>query len=332
MSVSFISAIGTTGSGSYQSTCEKKMSQEYTDSVAVCNVTDLKEYEMKQFDFDENTKVLVIKQNNQIKAIGSKCTHYGAPLHTGVLGDGRVRCPWHGACFNIDTGDIEEFPGLDSLPCYKVEVKKNGQVLLRAKRKDLESSRRIKNMVKRDPKNNLCYVILGGGPAGAVCSETLRQEGFTGRVVMVCKEDYLPYDRVKLSKANDINIETIKFRTKEFYDEYDIETLTSTEATKVDCEIKTVYLSNDTILKYDKMFIATGCRASKPAIKGADLKGVAVVREFEDIQQINKLITPEANVVCLGSSFIALESAQNWVKKVKSVSKIEKYLNQYPSF
>lgn len=32
----------------------------------------------------------------------------------------RVRCPWHGACFNTQTGDIEEFPGLDSLPTYKV--------------------------------------------------------------------------------------------------------------------------------------------------------------------------------------------------------------------
>ncbi|XP_037805289.1 apoptosis-inducing factor 3 isoform X3 [Lucilia sericata] len=315
---------GTTGSGSYQSTCEKKMSDEYTDSVAVCNVNDLQEHDMKQFNFDENTKVLVVKQNNQIKAVGSKCTHYGAPLHTGVLGDGRVRCPWHGACFNIDTGDIEDFPGLDSLPCFKVDVEKDGQVMLRAKRKDLESSKRLKDMVKRDPKNHLCYVIIGGGPSGAVCAETLRQEGFTGRIVMVCKEEYLPYDRVKITKASDIKIDTIQFRKHEFYDEYGIETLMSTEATKVDCETKTVFLSNDTTLKYDKMFIATGCSASKPPIKGVDLNGVVVVREYEDLRQINKLIKPEANVVCLGSSFIALESAQNWVKKVKSMTVISR--------
>lgn len=296
------------------------MNNEYTDSVAVCNVSDLQEHDMKQFDFDENTKVLVVKQNNQIRAVGSKCTHYGAPLHTGVLGDGRIRCPWHGACFNIDTGDIEDFPGLDSLPCFKVEVEKDGQVMLRAKRKDLESSRRLKNMVKRDPQNTLCYIIVGGGPAGAVCSETLRQEGFSGRIVMICKEQYLPYDRVKISKSSDIKIETIQFRKPEFYDEYGIETLMGTEATKVDCEAKTVFLSNNTSIKYDKMFIATGCSASKPPIKGADLKGVVVVREYEDIKEIGKIVTPESNVVCLGSSFIALESAQSWAKKVKSVS------------
>lgn len=69
---------------------------------------------------DNEGKILLIKQKGELHAIGTKCTHYGALLHTGALGEGRVRCPWHGACFNIKTGDIEDYPGLDSLPCYKV--------------------------------------------------------------------------------------------------------------------------------------------------------------------------------------------------------------------
>ena len=69
---------------------------------------------------DDGGKILLIKQQGELHAIGTKCTHYGALLHTGALGEGRVRCPWHGACFNIKTGDIEDYPGLDSLPCYKV--------------------------------------------------------------------------------------------------------------------------------------------------------------------------------------------------------------------
>lgn len=43
----------------------------------------------------------------------------------GVLSRGRVRCPWHGACFNISTGDLEDFPGLDSL--HKFQVGPGGQ-------------------------------------------------------------------------------------------------------------------------------------------------------------------------------------------------------------
>lgn len=41
-------------------------------------------------------------------------------INPGVLSKGHVRCPWHGACFNIATGDIEDFPGLDSLPTFQV--------------------------------------------------------------------------------------------------------------------------------------------------------------------------------------------------------------------
>ena len=60
--------------------------------------------------------------DGEITALSHKCTHYGAPLSTGVLSNGRVRCPWHGACFNTKTGDIEDFPGLDSLQCFEVSA------------------------------------------------------------------------------------------------------------------------------------------------------------------------------------------------------------------
>jgi len=90
----------------------------------VCKQDDINENEMKLLSLGENGgKILLVKQKGELHAIGTKCTHYRAFLHTGALGEGRVRCPWHGACFNIKTGDIEDFPGLDSLPCYKVKKK-----------------------------------------------------------------------------------------------------------------------------------------------------------------------------------------------------------------
>lgn len=104
---------------------------EYIEAV-VCNTADLKDNEMKSLEMGPGgAKVLVIKQDGQISAIGAKCTHYGAPLVGGALGKGRVRCPWHGACFNTKTGDIEDFPGLDSLPCYQVNVADDGSVKVR---------------------------------------------------------------------------------------------------------------------------------------------------------------------------------------------------------
>lgn len=163
------------------STCEPTaMDSEYVEGV-VCHKDDLADNQMKQFELGDAGKVLVVKsKDGEISALGTKCTHYGAPLAMGALNDNRVRCQWHGACFNIKTGDIEDFPGQDSLPCYQVTVADDGQVKVRAKRTELETNKRTKPMVKRINGDSRTFVIIGGGPSGAICAETLRQEGFTG--------------------------------------------------------------------------------------------------------------------------------------------------------
>lgn len=274
---------------------------------------------MKQYELDEDSKVLVIKQRGEISAIGTKCSHYGALLSTGALSDGRVRCPWHGACFNIRTGDIEDFPGQDSIPCYKVNVQ-NGKVKVRAKKADLMANKRVKDMVRRDPGNEETFVVIGGGPSGGICVETLRQQGFTGRIVVVCKENCLPYDRVKLSKAMDAGIGKIEYRTRGFYEEYGIEVMAGVEATRLDAEQKTVALSNGYVIKYDKVYIATGSKARKATVPGAELQNVLVIRDFTDSARINAMVKPELHVVCLGLSFIGLEAAAYLVKKVAKVT------------
>lgn len=72
---------------------------------------------------------------------------------------------------------------------------------------------------------------------------------------MVSKEKALPYDRVKVSKAMDLNIEKIQFRTDEFYKEHDIDVLKGVEATAVDTQGNIVKLSNGNELQYTKLFI-----------------------------------------------------------------------------
>ncbi|XP_055922847.1 apoptosis-inducing factor 3 isoform X2 [Eupeodes corollae] len=288
----------------------------------VCNDSDIQENEMKQLNFDDDSKILLIKQNGILTAIGNKCSHYGAPLHTGGLGDGRVRCPWHGACFNTETGDIEDFPGLDSIPCYKVKVEKDGQVKVQAKKSALDKNKRLKDMVRRDENDDRTIVVVGGGPSGGVCVETLRQEGFTGRIVMLCKENSQPYDRVKVSKTLDPDISKMQFRNLEFYNEYGIELMLGVEATKLDTVEKTVSCSNGYIIKFDKIYIATGSQAVKVPVPGAELENIFTVRDHADSLEINALISKDLDVVCLGSSFIALEVAAALVKKVKSVTLI----------
>lgn len=161
----FLSSADRPNSSGAQSTYDPSAmggDQEYVEGV-VCHQDDLAENQMKQFELGDAGKVLVVKQNGEISALGTKCTHYGAPLSNGALSEGRVRCQWHGACFNIKTGDIEDFPGQDSLPCYQVTVTEQGQVKVRAKRTELETNKRTKKMVKRVNGDSRTFVIIGGG-------------------------------------------------------------------------------------------------------------------------------------------------------------------------
>lgn len=286
----------------------------------MCNEDDIGENEMKNFDLG-GSKVLVVKQKGKISAIGTKCSHYGALLSTGALGDGRIRCPWHGACFNIATGDIEDFPGQDSIPCYQVKIEQ-GQVKVRAKKTDLEANRRTKVMAQRDAKDERTFVVIGGGPSGAICVETIRQNGFTGRVVIICKEPVLPYDRIKVSKSMEVQVDSILLRTQKFYDDNHIETMLNVEATSLDPTTKEVTLNNGYKIKYDKVYVATGSTPRKADIPGANLTNVVTLRDIADAHYVNDRLTAATNVVVLGVSFIGLEAAAYCVKKVAKVTVI----------
>ncbi|XP_032663884.1 apoptosis-inducing factor 3 isoform X2 [Odontomachus brunneus] len=295
---------------------------DYVEDV-VCKQEDINENEMKLLPLgDEGSKILLIKQKGELHAIGTKCTHYGALLNTGALGDGRVRCPWHGACFNIKTGDIEDYPGLDSLPCYKVSVDTAGLVRVRAKRTDLEINKRMKEMSARDPQNKKTVVIVGGGPAGAVCAETLRQEGFTGQIVMVCKEDVVPYDRIKVSKVFDFDIQKAALRSPLFYNDHEIETKLGVEAIGLDTSQNFVKLSNNEDLKYDYLFTCTGGKPKMTSQPGSNLKNIFVMRNYTDSHGINSLLSPDKHVVILGTGFIGMEAAAACIGKCATVTVI----------
>uniref|UniRef100_A0A5F5Q2Z4 Apoptosis-inducing factor 3 n=2 Tax=Laurasiatheria TaxID=314145 RepID=A0A5F5Q2Z4_HORSE len=175
--------------------------------AAVCHVKDLENGQMREVELGWG-KVLLVKENGEFHALGHKCPHYGAPLVKGVLSRGRVRCPWHGACFNISTGDLEDFPGLDSLHKFQVKIEKE-KVYVWASKQALQLQRRTKVMAKcispsAGHSGSTNVLIVGAGAAGLVCAETLRQEGFSDRIVLCTLDRHLPYDRPKLSKVGPV--------------------------------------------------------------------------------------------------------------------------------
>ncbi|XP_010022843.1 PREDICTED: apoptosis-inducing factor 3-like, partial [Nestor notabilis] len=297
------------------------MDSSDTITAEVCKEADVGDGELWEV-MVAGYPMLLVRNKKEFSALSSKCPHYGAPLSKGVLRGERLRCPWHGACFNIKTGDIEEYPSLDCLSCFKVTVE-DGKVFVTAKKKDLESNLRVKDTSKRCPLSRTTVLLLGGGVAALVCAETLRQEGFTGRIIMATKEKHVPYDKSKLTKEMNLKAEDIYMRTPEFLDAHGIELWTEKEAASVDFQKQKVQFTDGSSQKYDQLLIATGCHSSFLSVPGADLQNVCVLQTPEDSSKILELATGKSLVI-IGASFIGMEVAAFLSDKAGAISVVER--------
>ena len=168
----------------------------------------------------DGQKVIILHDKGQVRAFSGVCPHQGGPLVKGFLGDGIIRCAWHGACFNCVTGDIENFPAIDSLVRFDAQDRE-GVIRVRARKVQLSSGRRQRHVCEQlDMENKV--VVIGGGGAGFSVVQTLREEGFTGQVTLVSSESYLPYDRTRLSKGYGWEHGDPVLRDKRWYDTADI--------------------------------------------------------------------------------------------------------------
>jgi apoptosis-inducing factor 3 len=138
--------------------------------------------------------VLLVRQGEDVFAIGALCTHYSGPLAEGLIVGDTIRCPWHHACFSLRSGNALRAPALNPLSCWHV-VRQNGVVFVQNKI-DTPAPRRLVS-----PGLPNTVVIVGGGAAGNAAAEMLRNEGFGGKVTLLSADESGPYDRPNLSKS-----------------------------------------------------------------------------------------------------------------------------------
>jgi len=263
-------------------------------------------------------QLLLIRKEGEVRGLSGRCTHYGAPLVKGVLGKTTVTCPFHGACFNIDTGDIEDFPGLSSLVKYEV-VEDGGGIYLSLRSELTETTKNGPDDSGLDTK----VVVVGGGAAGHTAIQTLRKGMFKGKIVLLSSEDVLPYDRPKLSKKLDASAADLELVGSAWYAEAEVEVQLGVEVVQVLSQEKQVLTSTGDKISYDKLLMATGGTPRKLGVEGEDLAGVCNLRAPSDANYIHEH-AKERNVVIVGGSFIGMEVAAVLVGICKTVTVIDR--------
>lgn len=155
-------------------------------------------------------------------------------------------------------------------------------------------------------------VIVGGGLAAARAAETLRKEGYDGRVVIVGDENALPYERPPLSKdylLGKKELATVFPKPEAWYAENAVELMLGRTATALDLASRTVALDGGDVLGFAKLLIATGATPRRLELPGADLDGVQYLRRIADSDAIKQAITSGLRMVVVGAGWIGLEVA-----------------------
>jgi NADPH-dependent 2,4-dienoyl-CoA reductase/sulfur reductase-like enzyme/nitrite reductase/ring-hydroxylating ferredoxin subunit len=275
----------------------------------VCSSEEISEGDSKSFELSEDEQVLISRRNGQLFACSNACTHLGAPLSDGAIHGDVATCPWHNARFNVRTGEMLTAPALDDLPLYEVR-EDNGEISVGAPR-----STTVPIPSGSDDRH---FVIVGGGAAGTVAVESLRREGFAGKITLVSRDGDRPYDRTLLSKvylSKDMPDEKLVFRSEAFYRERNVDLMLSRTVVSLEPEKKTLTLDDGTELRGDAILLATGSRPVVPPIEGIDREGVYTLRSLEDARAIRGAASTASRAVVVGASFIGTEVADSLIQR-----------------
>ncbi len=160
------------------------------------------------------------------------------------------------------------------------------------------------------------FVIVGGGLAGAKAAETLRSEGFNGRVILIGDEREHPYERPPLSKgflSGKEERDSVFVHEVAWYAQHDIELHLGQTVTTIDRAAKTVRLGDGTLIQYDRLLLATGAEPRRLDVPGTDLAGVHHLRRLAHSERLRHVLKAlgrdNGHLVISGAGWIGLEVA-----------------------
>jgi 3-phenylpropionate/trans-cinnamate dioxygenase ferredoxin reductase subunit len=163
------------------------------------------------------------------------------------------------------------------------------------------------------PVSTATFIVAGAGQAGGWAAKTLREEGFSGRILLVGQEPHPPYERPPLSKAvltGALPVDETTLFPADQLRALDIEVRPGQAADSLDPAARRLGISTGETLSYDRLLLCTGGRAGIPPIPGAVSRDVHVLRQRDDALRLKAgLEAPARRIVVIGGGWIGLEIA-----------------------
>lgn len=160
------------------------------------------------------------------------------------------------------------------------------------------------------------FVIVGGGLAGAKAAETLRAEGFSGRVILIGDERDHPYERPPLSKGyltGSDERSSVFVHEPAWYAGAEVELHLGQTAVHIDRDAKAVRLGDGTRIHYDTLLLTTGAEPRRLDVPGTGLAGVHHLRRLAHADRLRGVLAARGrengHLVIAGAGWIGLEVA-----------------------
>jgi 3-phenylpropionate/trans-cinnamate dioxygenase ferredoxin reductase subunit len=170
------------------------------------------------------------------------------------------------------------------------------------------------------------HVIVGASLAGARAVDTLRQEGFDGRVVLIGAEQERPYERPPLSKdylRGEAGRDKVYVHEAGFYADHDIELRLGRTAESLDPANRELVLDDGERLRYDRLLLATGAEPRRLSLPGSELDGIFYLREVGDSDALRARLDRGGSVVVVGAGWIGAEVAASARQRGLDVTVVE---------
>jgi 3-phenylpropionate/trans-cinnamate dioxygenase ferredoxin reductase subunit len=156
------------------------------------------------------------------------------------------------------------------------------------------------------------HVIVGAGLAGAKAAETLRTEGFDGRVVLIGDETELPYERPPLSKQvlrGEEEDTSASVHEESYYRDNDIELRLATRVESLDLAAGTVSTGDGEPIGFERLLLATGAAPRRLQLPGAELDGIHYLRTLPDCRALRTALQGATRLAVVGAGWIGSEVA-----------------------